>query len=91
MSWPDGAVTRDVVEDILVAPTHWHIDWCEGARVPSSEGFGTTLPDGVVERIPTLAKQRKMARGGGTSTTWMFAFIEDRDGRQVLRLQEGPV
>lgn len=83
-------MTRDVVEDILAESTHWHIDWCEGARVPFSEGVGTMLPDGVLERIPTRAKQRKITRGGGTATTWVFAFVVDRDGRRALRLQEGP-
>ena len=90
MTWPDGAVTRDVVEDILIEPTHWHIDWCEGSREQSSEGFGQTLPDGVLDRIPTRAKQRKFGRGGGASKTWVFAFVTEREGRPSLRLVEGP-
>lgn len=88
--WPDGAVTRDVVETALESPLRWRIEWCDGARREPTEGTGPTLPDGVLAAIPTRAKQRKIDRGLERDRTWIFAYLSDQGGHTMLDLHEGP-
>lgn len=88
--WPDGAVTREAVEAALLQPIRWRVEWCDGARRDASEGFGRTLPGGVLEAVPTRAKKRKIDRGQELDKTWVFAYLRERDGERVFDLQEGP-
>lgn len=87
--WPDGAVTRDVVEGELAA-SRWRVEWCEGSGVAPVSGEGATLPAGVLERVPTRAKRRKLERGLGGGTTWMFPHVREHEGVTVIEFREGP-
>lgn len=88
--WPDGALSREEVVDILQSPIRWRVEWCEGSRVPSESGRGTVLPDGVLARIPSGAKRRKFQRGVDDHKTWVFATVANEDGESILDLHEGP-
>lgn len=91
MYWPKGAVTREVVEATLAKPTSWHIQWCEGGRLPVSDGFGRKLPEGVLENIPTQARRRQIERGKKLNKTYIYAFLSGTDEAPVLDLHEGPM
>lgn len=86
-SWPEGALTRDEVERRLIAGADWRIEWCSGARLRPESGSGPDLPQGVLDRVPTRARRRKMERGSSDSRTWMFV-VEDG---QRLDFHEGPM
>jgi hypothetical protein len=89
--WPEGAVTRDVVDDALSSSCDWHVEYCAGAQVPSASGYGRQLPDGVLERVPSRAKRRKIERGLERDKTWVFAFLLEENGKRRLHLHEGPM
>lgn len=86
-NWPDGALTREEVSELLDATTRWSIEWCAGSRVTVTEGRGVALPDGVLHGVPTRAKRRKFERGTQEHRTWFFAFVTE-DGR--IAFHEGP-
>lgn len=85
-----NVVSREEVEDILAEPTRWRVDWCEGSGRQSTDGYGTVLPHGVLQRVPTRSKQRKFERGARSTKTWFQAFVTEVDGERTLRFVEGP-
>ena len=88
--WPDGALSREEVLDLLQNPIRWRVEWCAGSEEAAESGRGTELPDGVLARIPTGAKRRKFQRGLDDHKTWVFATVADADGELLLDLHEGP-
>ena len=86
-NWPDSALTREGVSDLLDETTRWGIEWCAGSRVAPTEGRGVSLPDGVLQGVPTRAKRRKFERGTQEHRTCFFAFVGE-DGS--LAFHEGP-
>jgi hypothetical protein len=88
--WPDGAVTREAVQEVLGTPVHWRVEYCGGARLPRATGYGRALPDGVLDRIPNRPKRRKLERGLEGDKTWMFAYLSESDGETLLSIHEGP-
>lgn len=90
-SWPEGPLTRDEVERRLRAGADWRIEWCGGGGLPAESGSGRDLPDGVLARVPTRARRRKMQRGATDQRTWMFVVDLGRDGGHLLDFHEGPM
>lgn len=88
--WPEGAVTRDVVDGALLAPVHWRVQYCAGTVPAQRSGYGTQLPDGILPRVPSRAKRRKIERGLERDTTWVFAYVTERGGERYIDLHEGP-
>ncbi|MDR6971073.1 hypothetical protein [Leifsonia shinshuensis] len=86
-NWPDGALTREDVSEFLDETTRWHVEWCAGSGRAATEGRGVSLPDGVLNGVPTRAKRRKFERGAHDHRTWFFAFV-GQDGS--LTFHEGP-
>lgn len=89
--WPDGAASREQVEQALASPLHWHVRWCEGSGRPDTHGFGRVLPAGLLDKIPGRVKRRKIERGLHGYRTWVFAFLSERGPKRELFLHEGPV
>ncbi|WP_025158715.1 hypothetical protein [Leifsonia aquatica] len=87
--WPDGALTREAVSDLLHEPVRWRVEWCDGARRSPSERYGSDLPEAALQGVPTRAKRRKVERGSHDHRTWFFAFVSDADGDRILTLREG--
>lgn len=87
--WPAGALTREEVSALLQEPTHWRVEWCEGARREPSEGYGVILPDGVLEGVPSRAKRRKLERGIHDRRTWFSAVVAGEGAGRLLVLREG--
>lgn len=87
--WPDGAVTREAVQDALSAPVRWTVEYCAGARRSLEAGSGRALPSGVMEWIPNRTKRRKLERGLEGDKTWMFADLSESDGEISLTIYEG--
>lgn len=88
--WPVNGLTREEVASLLASPIDWRIEWCAGSDDAPAEGRGTELPEGVLERIPTRAKRRKIERGLERGTTWMFAWLDEEAAPARLQLHEGP-
>jgi len=88
--WPDGALTRDEVELLLGQDCDWRVDWCAGSKQPPTNGSGPSLPSGVLERVPSRARRRKIDRGLNLDKTWVFVFETAHEGRRLLKFQEGP-
>lgn len=86
-NWPEGALTREDVPELLDDAVLWRVEWCSGSRTAPTEGRGVSLPDGVMEGVPTRAKRRKFERGLHEHRTWFSAFVT-KDRRVIFR--EGP-
>ncbi len=85
---PYDALSRDEVAARLDEGCAWRISWCSGARLPESRGAGRTLPDGVLERVPSPAKLRRGILPSGRN--WMLVVEREEAGRPVLLFDEGP-
>lgn len=88
--WPEGALSREEVSELLQSPVRWRVEWCSGSRMAPEIGRGTKLPHGVLERIPTGSKRRKFRRGLDDEKTWIFASLAEQGSETVLILHEGP-
>jgi hypothetical protein len=86
--WPEGALTRDDVEDLLQPDTRWTLTYCFGAHVPSVSGRGRSLPPGVLAAVPSRIQKRRIERGKSDKTYFYAQVDEDHLGR-FLRLTEG--
>ncbi|MGN7967733.1 hypothetical protein [Microbacterium sp. 22296] len=86
-NWPEGALTREDVAELLDDTVAWTVEWCSGSRMAPTEGRGHVLPDEVLRGTPTRAKRRKFEQGTQEHRTWFFAFATTT-GRIVFR--EGP-
>ncbi|KDP90551.1 MULTISPECIES: hypothetical protein [Clavibacter] len=85
---PYGALSRDEVAGRLAEGCAWRISWCSGGRLPDARGVGRTLPDGVLERVPSPAKLRGGILPSGRN--WMLVVEREEAGRPVLLFDEGP-
>lgn len=88
---PKGERSCEEVDEALLTPTHWRLEYGEGFSVEPVEGFGTQLPDGVLSRVPSRAKRRKIERGLEQDKTSIFASLVRRDGQTRLDLFEGRI
>lgn len=74
-NWPDGALTREEMSELLNETPRWHVEWCVGSRRAPTEGLGAPLPAGVLSGVPTRAKRRKFERGTQEHRTWFYPSL----------------
>lgn len=89
--WPGGALTRDEVERRLRAGADWRVEWCSGGGLPAESGSGPDLPEGLLARVPTRARRRKLERGLSDHRTWVFVVDLGPDDGHLLAFREGPM
>jgi hypothetical protein len=81
-------LSREDVERFLNEGGRWVVTYCWGADRDPATGRGAPLPPGVVERVPTAAALRKLARGRRRKTYFHAEFAKQGD-EVLVALTEG--
>ena len=84
----DQPLTRQDVERAVRDGARWVVTFCSGAHHEPTTGQCAPLPPGVLERVPSAAALRKIARGQ-SSKTYFHAVLARHGGDFVVELTEG--